>query len=33
MQTVAMKPIGIVRSKVGAEKEDFGGDSESTIDS
>lgn len=32
MQTIAMTPIGTVRSKVGAEKEDFWGDSESTIE-
>lgn len=32
MQTIAMTPIGTVRSKVGAEKEDFWGDLESTIE-
>lgn len=32
MQTIAMRPIGVVRSKVGARKEDFWGDSESTIE-
>jgi len=32
MQTIAMKPIGAVRSEVGARKKDFWGDSESTIE-
>lgn len=32
MQTIVMTPIGTVRSKVGAEKEDFWGDSESIIE-
>ena len=32
MQTIAMTPIGTVRSKVAGEKEDFWGDSESTIE-
>lgn len=32
MRTIVMRPIGAVRSKVGAGKEDFWGDSESTIE-
>lgn len=32
MQTIAMTPIGIVRSKIGAQKEEFWGDSESILE-